>query len=137
MDYNQISKETMGHLYAAYKNLQASPLTPDLKALLELRVSQINDCAYCCNLHTQEALKAGVHNSQLKNLSQWSGSSLFSDGQKSALKWAESLTTLDGNKKVQNTNLSDYFSPREIVDITLCVALMNCFNRIALSMREE
>lgn len=137
MDYTKISKDTIGHLYAGYKSFDASPLAADLKALIELRVSQINGCAYCCNLHRNEAVKLGVNQDKIESLSEFTASSLFSDAEKEALKWAESLTRLDGNKKVQNTELAKHFSEREIVDITICISLMNTFNRLAISMREE
>jgi alkylhydroperoxidase family enzyme len=61
----------------------------------------------------------------------------FSDSEKEALKWAEALTKLDGRKRVDETDLSKYFSEREIVDITICISLMNSFNRLAISMRDE
>ena len=137
MDYARISKDTMDHLYAGYASLKNSPLAPDLKTLIELRVSQINGCNYCCNLHKNEALKLGVSQSKIQELSQFLTSSAFSDSEKEALTWAESLTTRDGNKKVQNTELSRYFSERQIVDITICISLMNAFNRLAMSMRED
>jgi AhpD family alkylhydroperoxidase len=137
MDYTKISKDTIGYLYEGYKSLNASTLAADLKALIELRVSQINGCAYCCNLHTTEASKLGVNTDKIESLPEFTTSSLFSNAEKEALKWAESLTKLDGNKKVQNTNLSKYFNEREVVDITICIALMNTFNRLAISMRDE
>lgn len=140
MDYAKISKDTIGHLYAGYKSLHDSPLAAELKALIELRVSQINGCDYCCNLHRNEALKLEVSNDKIESLPEFTTSSLFSDGEKEVLKWAESLTNLtklDGNKKVHSTELSKYFSEREVVDITICISLMNTFNRLAISMRDE
>lgn len=137
MDYAKISKDTIGHLYAGYKSLNDSPLAAELKALLELRVSQINGCDYCCNLHTNEALKLGVSKDKIESLLKFTTSGLFSDAEKEALQWAESLTRLDGNNKVRDTELSKYFGEREIVDITICISLMNTFNRLAISMRDE
>ena len=137
MDYAKISKDTIGHLYAGYKSFDASPLAADLKALIELRVSQINVCGYCCNLHRNEAVKLGVTQDKIESLSEFTSSSLFSDAEKEALQWAESLTKLDGNKKVRNTELAKYFSEIEVVDITICISLMNTFNRLAISMRDE
>ena len=134
MDYANISKDTMGHIYAAYKSLSESPLAAGLKALIELRVSQINGCDYCCNLHTQEALKSGVSTRKIEGLSKFMTSAEFSDAEKEALKWAEALTRLDGNKKVQNTELSKYFTEREISDLMISIALMNTFNRLMLSV---
>jgi AhpD family alkylhydroperoxidase len=137
MDYTKISKDTIGHLYAGYQSLNDSPLAAELKALLELHVSQINGCGYCCTLHTNEALKLGVSKDKIESLPEFATSSLFSDGEKEALKWAEALTKLDLNKKIRSTELSKYFSEREIVDITICISLMNTFNRLAISMRDE
>jgi AhpD family alkylhydroperoxidase len=137
MNYAKISKDTIGHLYAGYKSLNDSPLAAELKALLELRISQINGCDYCCNLHTNEALKLGVSKDKIESLLKFATSSLFSDAEKEALQWAESLTRLDGNNKVRDTELSKYFGEREIVDITICISLMNTFNRLAISMRDE
>jgi AhpD family alkylhydroperoxidase len=136
MDYTKISKDTIGHLYEGYKSLNQSPLASDLKVLIELRVSQINGCSYCCNLHKNEASNLGINKDKIDSLPNFAGSSLFSDAEKEALRWAESLTKLDGNKKVGNTNLSKYFGEREIVDITICISLMNTFNRLAISMRD-
>lgn len=78
-----------------------------------------------------------MNQDKIESLSEFTSSSLFSDAEKEALQWAESLTKLDGNKKVRNTELAKYFSEREIVDITICISLMNAFNRLAISMRDE
>ena len=137
MDYTKISKDTIGHLYAGYQSLNDSPLAAELKALIEIRVSQINGCGYWFDLHTNEALKLGVSKDKIESLPEFATSSLFSDGEKEALKWAEALTKLDRNKKIRSTELSKYFSEREIVDITICIFLMNTFNRLAISMRDE
>lgn len=135
MDYSKISKDSINYLYGAYKSLQQSPLPADLRALIELRVSQINSCSYCCNLHANEALKLGVSQSKIDNLQDFVVSGVFSDAEIEALKWAESLTKLNENKKVETTKLSKYFNEREIVDMTICISLMNTFNRLAISMK--
>ncbi|MDF3047196.1 MAG: ydfG [Candidatus Midichloriaceae bacterium] len=137
MDYEKISKDTISHLYSAHQSLKVSPLAADLKELIELRVSQINGCTYCCNLHTNGSLKLGVSQEKINKLFEFATSNLFSDAEKEALKWAESLTKLDGNRKVKNTELAKYFSEREIVDITISISLMNTFNRLAISMKDE
>jgi AhpD family alkylhydroperoxidase len=137
MDYAKISKDTMGHLYEGYKSLHESPISSELRALIELLVSRINGCEYCCNLHKNEALKLVVDENKINNLFEFNSSSLFSYAEKEVLSFAESLTKLDGNKKVQNTELLKYFLEREIVDITISIALMNAFNRLAISMRED
>jgi AhpD family alkylhydroperoxidase len=135
IDYAKISKNTMEHLYAGYKSLNDSPLQIDLKALIELYVSQINGCMYCCNIHANEALKLGISEDKINDLSKFTTSLLFSDAEKEVLKFAKVLTKLDKNKRIQDTELGKYFSEREIVDIAICISLMNAFNRLAISMK--
>jgi AhpD family alkylhydroperoxidase len=137
MDYAVISKETIGHLYNGYSSIKNSPLPQSLRALLELRVSQINGCNYCCNLHKTEAIKLGVDEDKINHLEQFLDSPYFSDVEKEALSWAELLTSLKTKPSVKTTKLHLYFSEREIVDITICISLMNAFNRLAISMRDE
>lgn len=137
MDYTKISKNTVGYLYEGYKSLNESPLSPHLRVLIELYISQINGCDYCCNIHKNEAVKLDINKDKIENLSKFSQGNLFNDSEIEALAWAESLTKLNGTTKVHNTNLSKYFSEREIVDITICISLMNALNRLAMSMRNE
>jgi AhpD family alkylhydroperoxidase len=95
MDYASISKSTIKHLYSSYASLQDSPLSQELQSLLELRVSQINGCEYCCILHKTEAIKLGVTANKINALEQFRDSNDYSDAEKEALSWAELLTELD------------------------------------------
>ena len=137
MDYAKISKSTIDHLYSAYGSLKASSLSSELKSLIELYVSSMNGCNYCCNLHKNEALQLGISENKLDSLFEFAESDSFSNAEKEALNWAKSLTKLEGNKKVLNTELARYFSEKEIVDLTICISLMNTFNRLAISMRSS
>jgi AhpD family alkylhydroperoxidase len=137
MDYATISPELVNHLYAGHRSLKNSTIPQALKALLELRVSQINGCNYCCDLHSNEASKLGVQKEKINALASFATSNLFTENEKAALSWAESLTYLQSTQKVKDTKLGLYFNEREIVDITLCIAMMNMFNRMAISMKEE
>lgn len=137
MNYAKISKDIVNHLVAARQSLKDSPLSQNLRVLLELRVSQINACSYCCNLHTNEAIKAGISNHIIESLPEFRKSPDFTEKEKEALAWAEDLTKLDNNKKVKDTKLSTHFNEREIVDITICISMMNAFNRLAISMKDE
>jgi AhpD family alkylhydroperoxidase len=136
MNYAEISKSIMTPLYEAYAGLKNSPLSPSLRVLLELRVSQINGCAYCCNLHYDEAKKLGIAIDKIDQLKNWKESENFLESEKEALSWAESLTSLSTQPKAKVTNLSAYFSEREIVDITICISLMHALNRLAISLRD-
>jgi AhpD family alkylhydroperoxidase len=130
MNYAQISKETISYLYKSYEKLKESPLNQSLRVLIELRVSQLNHCNYCCNLHTKEAQALSINELKIKELSQWPKSEHFSAAEKEALSWAEAITNLKSEYTIETTNLACYFNEREIVDITACVAIMNALNRM-------
>jgi AhpD family alkylhydroperoxidase len=116
-------QEIIAHLYESYEKLKDSPLDQSLRVLLELRVSQLNKCNYCCNLHTQEAQKLQIDELKIIELSSWANSEHFSAAEKEALAWAESITNLKDERNVLETNLTNYFNEREIVDITACIAV--------------
>ncbi len=137
MNYEEISKDVVSSLYKSYDDLKASPLDQSLRILIELRVSQLNGCTYCCTLHTQEAEKSGIEFSKIKNLPQWKTSDLFSAAEKAALAWSESLTKLDKCHAPIKEELHLYFSEREIVDMTLSISIMNAFNRMEISLKNS
>ena len=137
MNYEEISRDVVSSLYKSYDSLKSSPLDQNLRILIELRVSQLNGCAYCCTLHTQEAEKSGIELSKIKNLPQWKESNLFSSAEKVALAWSESLTKLDKHHATIKEELLLYFSEHEIVDMTLSISIMNAFNRMKISLKNS
>ena len=136
MNYAEISKETVSHLYKSYGSLVNSSLDQQLRALIELRVSQINGCAYCCSLHTSEARKHKIPQKKLDELAAWETSSQFSTKEKLALDWAECLTISCKDACSLKDELNGHFSEREIVDLTACISLMNALNRMAISLKD-
>ncbi|BFD46426.1 MAG: carboxymuconolactone decarboxylase family protein [Rickettsia endosymbiont of Sergentomyia squamirostris] len=137
MNYVEISKNTMSCIYKSYESLNESPLDKGLRSLIELRVSQINSCFYCCNLHLTDARKNNVPQKKLDLLPIWSSSKeVFSEKEVIALRWCELITRgffeeIDAMKD----EILQYFSEREIVDITICISIMNALNRIAISLK--
>ncbi len=137
MNYAEISKYTISCIYKSYESLDESPLDKALRALIELRVSQINGCSYCCNLHIADARKNNVSQKKLDLLPIWvSTKEVFSEKEVLALKWCESITHISFEKidELKNEMLK-HFSEREIVDITSCIAITNALNRIAISLK--
>ncbi|WP_120502053.1 carboxymuconolactone decarboxylase family protein [Roseovarius sp. EL26] len=108
-----------------------------LRALVELRVSQINGCAYCVDLHTVEARQAGETQQKLDCLTVWREVPFFDAAEKAALDWAEAVTLVSesGAPDVVYDALSPHFSEKQIVDLTLIIAQMNAWNRIAIGFR--
>ncbi len=133
LDYYQINTEALKLLLSVKKHV--SSIDSNLKSLAELRVSQINGCAYCVDLHSNEARKAGELQQRIDCLSVWKECQLFSDREMVALAWAESVTNISIEPDIEGKlhNLLEHFSEVEAVDLTLIITLMNCLNRMAIS----
>jgi AhpD family alkylhydroperoxidase len=125
-------------LSAAYGYVRRSGLPPRLVSLVFLRVSQINGCAYCMDLHSRELLKAGLPVEHLVLVAAWrEASTLFSEQEQAALAWAEDVTRL-GDRGVADNAFEaavGVFGGKSLVDLTLAIALMNAYNRMAISFR--
>ena len=135
MNYPEISKDSVKHLYAAYETLKASPLDPKLRLLAEIYTSQINGCAYCCKLHTADGRKQGIEQEVLDVIPAWRTSDKLSNQQKLVLHWAEALTKNPHELEPIRPQLAEFLSERELVDLTLAISLMNGLNRVAIALR--
>lgn len=138
LDYNQIAPAGMKALGGAYGYVMQSDLSPVLVDLVYLRVSQINNCAYCLDMHTRDLLKKGVKVEKLALVQAWAeAGNLFDERERAALAWAESVT------RVAQTGVPDadyqaaraVFDERELVDLTIAIGVMNLYNRMAISFR--
>jgi AhpD family alkylhydroperoxidase len=139
MDYPKISKETMEACVLARKSLASSPLSAEIRALLDLAVSKVNNCLYCINVHTGEAKKASVSEEKIQSVLSlnFENNPIFTQKEILAFKYAIELTKLNGKPRIFETELNKHFSEREIVDIAFVVSMMNMFNRIAISMKSD
>ncbi len=108
-----------------------------LKNLLDVRVSQINGCAFCLEMHTREAREAGETQSRLDCLSGWRDMPAFTAKERAALAWAEALTRISESHAPDELydELRQHFSEREIVDLTVSVTVINSWNRLQIAMR--
>ena len=138
LDYNQIAPAGVKALSGVYGYLMQSKLPAALVELVYLRISQINNCAYCLDMHTRDLLKKGVKVEKLALLQAWrEAGDLFDARERGALAWAETVT------RVAETNVPDaayqaaraVFEERELVDLTIAISLMNAYNRMAISFR--
>lgn len=110
-----------------------------LRALVETRVSQINGCVFCLNMHAEEARAAGERQQRLDCLAGWRESQLFDDAERAALGWAESLTNISQTHAPDDTYeaLTAHFSEAQIVDLTFIISCMNAWNRVAIGHRAQ
>jgi AhpD family alkylhydroperoxidase len=107
--------------------------------LVEIRASQINGCAYCIDMHTKDACAAGETEQRIYALSAWRETPFFTDRERAALDWTETLTRIaDAHPSdEQYQRLTTHFSEDEIVALTFAVVVINSWNRLAISFRAE
>jgi AhpD family alkylhydroperoxidase len=113
-------------------------LPKSLVDLVYLRVSQINGCAYCIDTHSRDLIKVGIAIDKLVLVPVWrEGESLFSDQEKAALAWAETVTQVatTGVPHADFEAVKLYFTEKELADLTIAISLMNAYNRMAISFR--
>jgi AhpD family alkylhydroperoxidase len=127
--------------YAALRNVEVylarSGLPKRLIELVKMRASQINGCAYCLDVHSKDARKAGETEQRLYLLNAWRGSPAFSPAERAALAWTEALTRV-GESRAHDADfeaLRPHFSDKEIVDLTYLIGMINFWNRLAIGMR--
>ncbi len=114
--------------------LEKSGLELSLLELLRLRASQLNGCAYCVNMHGNDARQAGETEQRLQCLSVWRETGFFTPRERAALAWTESLTLLaeKGAPQAQFEALREHFSEKEVVDLTLAIGTINTWNRFGV-----
>lgn len=139
VDYTQ-------HLPAAFKGLStasmqvhAGSIGAELAELLFLRVSQINGCAYCMDMHSTALRKAGVEQRKLDTVAGWQDSRFFDARERAALAWAEALTRLTEGAPADALyeGLQAHFDEKEIAEVTMAVALINAWNRLGVGLQPE
>jgi AhpD family alkylhydroperoxidase len=105
--------------------------------LVKMRASQINGCAYCIDMHSKDARAAGESEQRLYALDAWREAPFYSDRERAALAWTESLTLIH-QTHVPDTVFEEvrpHFTEKELADLTLAVGTINAWNRIAISFR--
>ncbi|TZF99314.1 carboxymuconolactone decarboxylase family protein (plasmid) [Chryseobacterium panacisoli] len=137
MNYKETAKETIGNLYKAHNSIRKSGINEKLIALVELRVSQINGCAYCCSYHTKELSDFGFEQDIINRLPGWKHTNAFNDQQKLVLEWAEALTYSKDDWQAIKSKLIEQFTEREIVELTASITLMNTLNKLRITLAEK
>ncbi|WP_299917026.1 carboxymuconolactone decarboxylase family protein [uncultured Roseobacter sp.] len=133
LDYVSVNGPAVASMAKAKTHMPT--IDAKLRALIELRVSQINGCVYCVDLHTCEARADGETEQRLDCLTVWRECPFFSNSEKAALAWAEAITLLPDNGAPDHLfgAIKAEFSDAQIVDLTLIIAQMNAWNRLAVS----
>ena len=138
LPYYTLSPEAYQGFGATKKALERSPLGKQLIELAWLRMSQINGCSFCLEMHTKALRAGGIADAKLDSLAGWRVANHFSDRERAALAWTEALTHVDKTHAPDEDYepLKAHFSDVEISDLTFAIALMSGFNRLAIGMRQ-
>lgn len=140
---NRISiKDIEPEAYKAMRGLEQyisnSDIPPLLRELIKIRASQINGCAYCLDMHTQEALKIGETSRRIFAVSAWKESPLFSEKERMVLQLTEEVTLIstDGVSDETYDNVAKAFGENVLAQLIMQVIIINSWNRIAVSTRQ-
>ncbi len=137
IDYFTAQPELITQLRTITKAQENFQLDGQLRALVELRVSQINGCVYCVDLHSHETRERGEIQQRLDTLPVWHESPFFTEREKAALAWAESLTLISQTHAAdaEYEAVRKHFSDAEVVELSIAISLANFWNRMAGGFR--
>lgn len=138
IDYAATAPEGYRTLLAMYGYLKKTELAPALLHLVYLRVSQINGCPYCVDLHWKDAIQAGEEPRKLNGVSNWKYMPFFTPLEKAALGYAEAITLLPGQEVSDAVydEARQHFEEKALVDLGLAIAHMNMLNRVAITFHK-
>ncbi|MQQ10343.1 carboxymuconolactone decarboxylase family protein [Epibacterium sp. SM1979] len=137
LDHFAIAPELFGPMLSQEDVLKTAGLEHSLVELVKLRASQINGCAFCIHMHTHDARAHGETEDRMHLLNAWRESSLYSPRERAALGWTEALTRLadTGAPDADYAAIAEEFTEREQIALSLLIAAINSWNRIAVGFR--
>jgi AhpD family alkylhydroperoxidase len=138
IDYDNIAPEAVRAVMGLQKFVNGAHLDKSLVNLVMLRVSQINGCAYCVDMHCADARKDGESERRIQAVCVWQESPFFTDCERAALAWAEAVTLLSETHAPDDIyqEVRKYFDEKSTVDLTLAIITINSWNRLAVSFRK-
>ena len=124
---------------AMYRFSSSVDLDHTLRALIEVRASQINGCAFCLDMHRKDAVAAGETEERLYMLSAWRESPLYSDQERAALKLCEAMTKIAGRGVPDDVweQAAAAFSDEELAQVVFAITVINAWNRLCITTQVE
>ena len=138
LPWTEISPKAYQALAGVSAAISKSSLGATLTELVQTRVSQLNGCAFCIDMHVRDLRRHGETWQRINSLCTWRETGLYSQRERAALNWAESMTTLVGNHGNRDADfdaLKGQFSDQEIVELSWAIAQINAWNRMAIGMQ--
>lgn len=132
IDVFQIAPDALKPLFVMGNYLKKSAIEDTLKQLIVFRVSQINGCAYCLDMHHKDARAKGETEQRLYGLSAWREAPYYSERERTAFAWAEAVTNLTITDEVYQKTL-EVFGEKDMIDLTMVITNINTWNRINIA----
>jgi len=141
ISFQQIPEQLMSCMMQTENHINSLDLLPaNQLELMRYYVSQLNECAYCIDMHFKEAVAAGESEQRLYSTSVWRETHFYNESERAMLAWTESVTLLNDNDEQQQALFSDltrHFSIEEAANLTLAVIQVNSWNRLSRSFGFE
>lgn len=136
-DYAKVAPGAYHAMLGLEKYLHESGLEESLLHLIKLRASQINGCAYCLDMHWKDLKAIGEQDHRLYELDAWEEAPFYSDRERAALAWTDAVTRVADSRVPDDVynEVRKHFNEKELADLTLAVATINAWNRLAISAR--
>ena len=135
--YPEASPEAVAAVRGVEAYIRASGLETSLIELVKMRASQINGCAFCLDMHSRAARRAGESEQRLYLLDAWEECALYTPRERAALAWTEAVTRIAETKAPDAAYEAAraQFTDKELVDLTTLIGLINLWNRLAIAFR--
>ena len=137
IDYQNASPNAVKAMMGLEAAVHRAGFEPGLLELVKMRASQINGCAFCINMHTQDARKHGETEQRLYLLNAWREAPLYTDRERAALAWTEAVTLISDTHAPDDVyeKVRAQFSEAETVNLTMLIATINAWNRLSIAFR--
>ncbi len=132
INFHEKGQGALKAMYPIGAYLKKSPVEQHLRELVEFRVSQINGCAYCLDMHAKELRAHGETEQRLYALNAWRETPFFTDRERAALAWGEAVTACHVPDEVY-LKVKEHFTEEELVDLTLSISYINTWNRFNIA----
>jgi AhpD family alkylhydroperoxidase len=137
IDYWKVARGAYDAMLGLEKYLKQCGLEAKLIDLIKLRVSQINGCAYCIDMHWKDLRSLGEQEQRLYGLDAWEESPYYTDRERAALAWAEAVTDIRETHAPDDVyqQTRKHFNEKELADLSVAIVTINAWNRLAISAR--
>ena len=137
IDYQSVAPGAVKAMYGLEAYVRRCGLEHALLELMKLRVSQINGCAFCIDMHWKDARAGGETEQRLYSLSAWREAPFYTERERAALEWAEMVTLVAETHVPDDTygRVREHFDEEQLVNLTMAVVTINSWNRLAIAFR--